>query len=1057
MMKHIKRLIYALLILSLIVVGLTACQKEFTYSSMIPEPDLYIYTDHDVTIPNVTYQLMLGDSNGIIYVDQSNVEFSIYNSNPPNATIDGNRISATGIGEVVVKATYMHEGTKYTSYADVKFVELVPEFSVSGELCVGTPVEFYVMSECGQYTVPLEYKNISVVSGNATVEQGQDSYGNVHYVITARSAGEVTVRADITYMGLDFICEETFNFTKKPFTLSTESNDFFVGYDLKLVPTLDLEGFDPSRVVYTVKSGNATINGANLRSTMAGDVVVYATYEDNGEIYQSDDCLISFDYREGTIMDAESLLAIANNSGEFYIGSDIDLSGIESWTPIENFTGTLYGNGFTIKGLNIKARSLEENKGLFATLGGTVENLKIEGTITCNGEAKYLGLLCGTNNGTIRNVTVSGTVEAPYSDYVGGIAGYSKNSNITGCTTSVSVNAREYVGGNSGFMMAKRNGSIVIADNVNHGAIIGKSRVGGLYGMLDIPDGENNETVIVISNANYGEVTGSKNYVGGIVGFAEGTKYTWNAGYKSATAYLKITDCTNEANVAGVDYIGGIVGNAEAYVSEISFCTNTGDVSGNSYVGGYAGRAVGTTMQVLTNNITVTGKSYVGGIAGFAGLIDTCTNNGDVKISGFIVQGGEEKISYAGGIAGYVTGAANCINNSDIDASAGGDYIGGIAGFIMATRSSSNIIENNQNHGNIIGTGYVGGLFGMFDIPDGENNETLIVTLNINDGEITCSKNYVGGLIGYVEGTKYTWSAGYKSAIAYVKILDCTNEADVTGADYVGGIIGGSGLYLSEISYCSSIGDISGNNYVGGYAGKADGTSINELTNNNTITGRSYVGGIAGYAGMCYSCENNGNIVNKSYAIVSNTQAISYIGGIAGYANGAEECVNNSNINASTGGDYVGGIVGFLMAERSSSNVIRNNKNHGNIIGTGYVGGLFGMFDIKEGDNNETLEIASNINDGDVTGSKNYVGGLIGFAEGKQYFWSAGYKSATAYVKIIECTNEANVTGADFVGGFVGGCGLHVMGEEVIWGTNMNYGNVTGTGEHCGERYGSMG
>ena len=42
----------------------------------------------------------------------------------------------------------------------------------------------------------------------------------------------------------------------------------------------------------------------------------------------------------------------------------------------------------------------------------------------------------------------------------------------------------------------------VIADNVNHGAIIGKSRVGGLYGMLDILDGENTETIIVISNKN---------------------------------------------------------------------------------------------------------------------------------------------------------------------------------------------------------------------------------------------------------------------------------------------------------------------------------------------------------------------------------------------------------------------------------------------------------------------------------------------------------------------------------------------------------------------------
>ena len=206
-MMKIKRLIYLLLILSLIVVGLVACE-ESKYNFIVLTPKFQIYTDDSVTIPNVSYELSLEDVNTGVYVDQSRVTYSLYGDNDVNATLNGNRISATGIGEAVVKATYTHEGTEYTTYTDVKFVELVPKFSVVGDLSVGTPVEFYVMSECGQYTVPLEYKNISVVSGNATVEQAQDSYGNVYYVITARSAGDLTVSADITYKGLDFTCED---------------------------------------------------------------------------------------------------------------------------------------------------------------------------------------------------------------------------------------------------------------------------------------------------------------------------------------------------------------------------------------------------------------------------------------------------------------------------------------------------------------------------------------------------------------------------------------------------------------------------------------------------------------------------------------------------------------------------------------------------------------------------------------------------------------------------------------------------------------------------------
>lgn len=84
-------------------------------------------------------------------------------------------------------------------------------------------------------------------------------------------------------------------------------------------------------------------------------------------------------------------------------------------------------------------------------------------------------------------------------------------------------------------------------------------------------------------------------------------------------------DCTNYGDVSGVNYVGGIVGDAQTDGAYVSGCENHGDVTGEEYVGGVAGMVYDTAGQFADNasdgEVTGTGD-YVGDLIGadaFAG------------------------------------------------------------------------------------------------------------------------------------------------------------------------------------------------------------------------------------------------------------------------------------------------------------------------------------------------------------------------------------------------------------------------------------------------------
>ncbi len=728
-----------------------------------------------------------------------------------------------------------------------------------------------------------------------------------------------------------------------------------------------------------------------------GSVSIKLSFTYAGELIESNVVTITFEGRK--IATVEDLMNIANSSESYVLANDIDLSSVDKWTPIENFSGTLSGAGYKIINLKVDSTN-DENIGLFGILKGTVEDLKIENaSIGAKGNAGNAGIVAGTNQGTIKDVSVSGSVSTPYYNNVGGIVGFNDTGIILTCTNEAEVNGANCVGGVAGLANLTKTEQFVA--NTNKGAISGSESVGGIVGMLTNPTKKTSYTLELADFTNEGQVTG-KDKVGGVFGSVYGMSY--NSSYQ---AQFILSVLTNSADVSGSgDYVGGLIGHATRLVS-LAVGNNTASVSGGNYVGGFVGYAPNTTIMagMATNSSTITGKGYVGGFAGYAGLVENAINEGNVISSAMIV---EENVAmaYVGGIAGYCTGIKGCENNSDITVTHGGKYVGGIAGYV--TVSSQDMVEDNKNTGAIIASDNVGGIAGILTNPTKKNNNSYSVSSFENLGTVT-GKNKVGGIFGEVYGMYYSSSYSAKFEISLM-----TNSADVTATgDYVGGLIGYAER-VAVISVSTNAADITTNGkYVGGFVGYAPHTHIQATgaTNESTITGGAYIGGFAGYVNLIENATNNGTVISSS-TTTEDGVAKAYVGGIAGYCIGVKSCVNNSDINVTTGGAYVGGIAGYVKI--TATEMVKENQNSGNISGSDNVGGIAGYVGMETKKSNPVYACMNNKNYGDVSGATK-VGGIFG--EVYAMYYSSSYKGS---IEVTYCQNEGTVSGTSYVGGVVG-------------------------------------
>ena len=238
-----------------------------------------------------------------------------------------------------------------------------------------------------------------------------------------------------------------------------------------------------------------------------------------------------------------------------------------SWTPIgsKKYQGTFDGNGKTIRNLFISSTSNEI--GFFGCGADcrikniTFDNAKVKGNDNCSTGilAGYAGSCVIENIKTTENCSVEGQYET------GGIAG-GANGNISNCE--------------------------------NHAIVKGLHSVGGIVGICF--DSENSIT----SCANYGEITGTEDFVGGIIGyFGEGSLQN-SANYGNVTGDARVGNLIGYANICNINNVLGI-GNITANYADC-----------NGLIVGYIVDASSSASGILAYNssakMTIDGTELTG-------------------------------------------------------------------------------------------------------------------------------------------------------------------------------------------------------------------------------------------------------------------------------------------------------------------------------------------------------------------------------------------------------------------------------------------------------------
>lgn len=171
-----------------------------------------------------------------------------------------------------------------------------------------------------------------------------------------------------------------------------------------------------------------------------------------------------------------------------------------------------------------------------------------------------------------------------------------------------------------------------------------------------------------------------------VAGSISGT--TQIAGIAGQAYYAKFTSCFNRATVTGSsNYVAGIVGNAANSTSatkvghvNITACGNSGSITGSGTVAGIVGRAVyNVTVESCYNSGQITATAVASNAGGIGGYIQgySCTNT----ITNCYNTGAVSGSQLVGGIIGDMRNgvtATNCYNTGVISGTSG--KIGAIAG-----------------------------------------------------------------------------------------------------------------------------------------------------------------------------------------------------------------------------------------------------------------------------------------------------------------------------------------------------------------------------------------
>jgi hypothetical protein len=525
------------------------------------------------------------------------------------------------------------------------------------------------------------------------------------------------------------------------------------------------------------------------------------------------------------IATAADLIALGETPADyekhFVLTADIDLDPnlpgrkVFDKAVIGTFTGVFDGDDHTISHLTITGGSL------FGTLGASAEvkNLRVVDVNVTGGFS--VGGLVAQNNGTLTRCYSSGAVRG--TQYVGGLVGYNSwRGMVYQCHSgSVVSGTGEGVGGLVGC-----NGATV-TQCYSAGTISGDSyHVGGLVG--------DNTGGTVAECYSTAAVRGGME-VGGLVGFTGGT----------------VTHCYSTGPVTAGQTIGGLVGYWYWFWGTVNACFWDIQTSGLATSVGGTGK---TTAQMQTaKTFLQAGWDFVGETA-----------NGTEDIWKIVEGLGYPHLAwerYSGGTGEpndpyQIATAADLIALGETPADYGKHFImtadidldpnllgGKVFDRAVISPDANDVADWFQGigftgvfdgNGHTIthltaqGKAYLG-LFGWVDF------EGQIVALGVVDVNIVgSSNNFVGGLVGYNEGT----------------VTNCYSTGSISGGSGEWIVTAGTGGLMGtndgRVSHCYSTAMVSGVLKIGGLVGLNGGTLVHCYSTGRVRGGGGLMGGLVG-------------------------------------------------------------------------------------------------------------------------------------------------------------------------------------------------------------------
>ena len=690
---------------------------------------------------------------------------------------------------------------------------------------------------------------------------------------------------------------------------------------------------------------------------------------------------------EFTLTNAAELFGLAQlvNGGTNFanktvkLGEDIDLIGY-IWTPIGignySFKGVFDGGNHKITSMNVHAAGTSY-AGLFGyVLGGTVKNLRVEGSVKYTGGTfGYVGGIvgCCDSSGKVTNCLSKVMIAAQGNYYVGGVVGNLITGTINLCWNEGTVTG----GSDSTGGIVGKNSKGTVTNCANFGEVKGSSTAGGIVGRG-----------AVANSYNLGDVTGAEGSAYGISSRAATNSY-YLCKLNGAVEQKYIKDSSSEAQnitattednktvykVDGTELVELLNKNRSTYTEWI----NKQDAPNNpvhitrwdgSFEPGVEGvitlvydpnggegaavteqqRVEGDTGSFTIKSDTELGFKHENGtFLGWstnphaktednsydAGKTVSVEKNKSLTLyavwSPIWAGSGTEAAPYEIPDVGKLTALQTQVNDKhfsyeekwfrltdDIDLS-------GFENWTPIGIDAFHPFNGNLDGGNHAISGLKvntstqwAGLFGYVDSPAG--NAVVMRDLTLKDGSVTTTftgTSFCGGLVAYARGG--------------IILNDVTVEGFTVkgGIDGTGGLVGSGSVAMTN---CHNRGGFVTGRYAGGLAGKGYSNLLDRVfagcTNKAAVVGERTAGGMTGnetYSNGSYtSCTNSGSI--------SATQG--YASGIA--AGGSYERCSNSG--AVTGQQAAGICVNGSKATNCSNTGAVTGTGTG--TGTGYAAGI---------------------------------------------------------------------------------------------------------------------